>query len=173
MTPIQCRAARALIDWSQQQLADASGVGIVTIRQFEAGAVAPRNATTEAMMNALEKVGVEFLVGNGGGEGARLRAPSFTQVEFLAFLRLYNQSLQKKARHNKKTNLPVFGYALVYHNREGADLMYRGKRLGLVRWHSSEIIFDPPLPKGEAPSLSDDSFNKWLAQAELRDAIGG
>jgi transcriptional regulator with XRE-family HTH domain len=170
MTPIQCRAGRALLDWSQQRLADASGVGIVTIRQFEAGTGIPRNATTEAMMNALEKAGVEFLVGNGGGEGARLRSPSFSLVEFLSFLRLYNQNLRRKARHDKTTNLPVFGYALVYHNRDGADLMFGSKRLGLVRWQNDEIVFDPPLPKGEVPSLSDEVFNRWVVQAEIRDA---
>jgi len=38
----QCRAARGLLDWSQQQLANAANVGIVTVRHFEAGKVDPR-----------------------------------------------------------------------------------------------------------------------------------
>lgn len=124
-------------------------------------------------MNALEKAGVEFLVGNGAGEGARLREPSSSLVEFLSFLRLYNQHLQNKGRHDTTTGLPLFGYALVYHNREGADLMYQGKRLGLVRWRNGKIAFDPPLPQGEKPALSNVSFDGWVAQAELRNAISG
>ena len=42
LTPAQCRAARGLIDWSQMDLAEHAGVGIVTIRQLEAGNHEPR-----------------------------------------------------------------------------------------------------------------------------------
>lgn len=73
ITPAQCRAARALIDWSQQQLADAAKVGVVTIRQFEGGASAPRNATLTVIRAALEAAGVIFVAENGEGPGVRLR----------------------------------------------------------------------------------------------------
>lgn len=73
MTPAQCRAARALLDWSQQQLAEAARVGIVTVRQFEGGASQPRNATLDVMQRALEGAGVIFVAENGGGAGVRLR----------------------------------------------------------------------------------------------------
>lgn len=69
----QCRAARGLLDWSQQRLADAASVGIVTVRHFEAGKVAPRPATLVVIKQALTAAGVEFIEGNGGGEGVRFR----------------------------------------------------------------------------------------------------
>ena len=59
ITPAQCRAARGLIEWSQLELAERAGVGIVTIRQLEAGKHAPRRATLEVVRRALEAVGVE------------------------------------------------------------------------------------------------------------------
>jgi DNA-binding transcriptional regulator YiaG len=73
ITPSQCRAARGILDWSQQQLADAAGVGVVTVRQFEGGAAQPRRATLEVVRRALEAAGVEFIPENGGGAGVRLR----------------------------------------------------------------------------------------------------
>lgn len=73
MTPSQCRAARALLDWSQQQLAEVAKVGIVTVRLFEAGQTEPRNATLTVMQQALEAAGVQFIPENGGGAGVRLR----------------------------------------------------------------------------------------------------
>ena len=77
MTPAQCRAARALVQWSQQQLADAAKVGVVTVRQFESAASEPRNSTLEVMERALAAAGVIFQ-GNGemvaGGPGVRLKA---------------------------------------------------------------------------------------------------
>ena len=69
----QCRAARALLDWTQQDLAERAGVGIVTVRQFEAAIHKPRRATIEVIERALETGGVEFIRPNGGGPGVRLR----------------------------------------------------------------------------------------------------
>jgi transcriptional regulator with XRE-family HTH domain len=73
MTPAQCRAARALLDWSQAQLAEVARVGVVTVRQFEGEKAAPRNATLEVLSRALEAAGVEFIAENGGGAGVRLK----------------------------------------------------------------------------------------------------
>ena len=69
----QCRAARSLLDWSQQKLADEAGVGIVTVRQLEAGTHRPRRATLQVVRQCLEAAGVEFIDENGGGVGVRLR----------------------------------------------------------------------------------------------------
>ena len=76
ISPQQCRAARALLDWSQQQLADRANVGIVTIRQLEASVHEPRRATLDVVRRALEAGGVEFIDENGGGPGVRLRKPT-------------------------------------------------------------------------------------------------
>jgi transcriptional regulator with XRE-family HTH domain len=73
ISPMQCRAARALLDWSQQELADHAGVGIVTVRQLEAGVHEPRRATLDVIRRALEVAGVAFIDENGGGAGVRLR----------------------------------------------------------------------------------------------------
>jgi transcriptional regulator with XRE-family HTH domain len=73
ITPEQCRAARALLNWRQEELANEAGVGIVTVRQFEGAAHAPRRATLEVIRRALETAGVQFIEENGGGPGVRLR----------------------------------------------------------------------------------------------------
>jgi transcriptional regulator with XRE-family HTH domain len=77
ITSAQCRAARALIQWSQQQLADAAHVGIVTVRQFEGGVCEPRHATLDVIKRALEAQGVIFQAEGEmtpGGPGVRLPA---------------------------------------------------------------------------------------------------
>jgi transcriptional regulator with XRE-family HTH domain len=75
ITPAHCRAARGLLDWTQQELADKAGVGVVTIRQVEAGVAAPRRATLQVIERAFELAGVELINDNGGGLGVRLRKP--------------------------------------------------------------------------------------------------
>jgi transcriptional regulator with XRE-family HTH domain len=69
----QCRAARGLINWTQEELAAAAQVGIVTVRQFEGEKGSPRSATLAVIRQALEAAGVQFIAQNGGGPGVRLQ----------------------------------------------------------------------------------------------------
>jgi ribosome-binding protein aMBF1 (putative translation factor) len=73
ITPEQCRAARGLLAWSQVELAQKARVGVVTVHQLEAASSQPRRATLDVIRRAFEAAGVEFIDGNGGGPGVRLR----------------------------------------------------------------------------------------------------
>ncbi len=73
MTPAQCRAARGLLNWNQDDLAKAASVSAVTVRNFENEKSAPQRATLGVMRAAIEVAGVEFIAENGGGAGVRLR----------------------------------------------------------------------------------------------------
>jgi transcriptional regulator with XRE-family HTH domain len=73
ITPAQSRAARALLDWSQETLARTSNLGLSTIRDFEKGRRIPTVNNLAAMQHALERAGVEFIAENGGGSGVRFR----------------------------------------------------------------------------------------------------
>ena len=73
VTPAQCRAARGLLGWNQQELARRARVGIVTVHQLEAGLSQPRRATLDVIRRAFEAAGIEFIDENGGGPGVRLR----------------------------------------------------------------------------------------------------
>lgn len=70
--PEQLRAARALIDWTRDDLAAASGVTIRTLARIETGQTEPRTTTMESLVRSLETAGVEFIAENGGGVGVRL-----------------------------------------------------------------------------------------------------
>jgi transcriptional regulator with XRE-family HTH domain len=70
--PAQCRAARALLGWSQGQLAAASKVAVKTIADFERESRKPYERTLADIRRALEAAGVELIAENGG-PGVRLR----------------------------------------------------------------------------------------------------
>lgn len=61
MTPEQCRAARAWLNWAQDALAKAANVGVSTVRDFEAGRRDPTRNNLAAMKAALEGGGISFL----------------------------------------------------------------------------------------------------------------
>ncbi len=77
MTGRQVRAARALLGWPADKLAEASKVGISTIGRAEGmdGGVRMTPANAHAVQSALEAAGVEFIEQNGGGAGVRMKVP--------------------------------------------------------------------------------------------------
>ena len=75
----QCRAARALLDWSAQELADQAGIGVATVRRFEGGS-AVAFSSVEAMIVTLAAAGITFIAAGeaspNGGDGVRLTSTS-------------------------------------------------------------------------------------------------
>jgi hypothetical protein len=70
----QLRAARALVRWSADELAERSRVASATILDAEGedGPISVMAADARATRLALEKAGVEFIAENGGGVAVRL-----------------------------------------------------------------------------------------------------
>ena len=76
ITPRQIRAARSLIGWKQSDLAAASGVSEISVKNIERGATDPRASTLGALQKAFLEAGVVFLDPGDtrdGGPGLRLR----------------------------------------------------------------------------------------------------
>lgn len=73
MTRDQCRAGRALLEWTQDQLSKAAAVSKKTLADFEAGKRTPYDRTLADIERALEAAGLEFIPENGGGAGIRFR----------------------------------------------------------------------------------------------------
>lgn len=71
----QIKAARALLAWSQADLAKASGVSEPTIARLESvdGLLGGRSETSAKIRDALQAGGIIFLPENGDGAGVRLK----------------------------------------------------------------------------------------------------
>ena len=67
MSPEQCRAARNWIEWSQDELAKAAGVGLSTVRDYEKGKRTPIGNNLAAIQRALEGMGISFSENGIGG----------------------------------------------------------------------------------------------------------
>ena len=79
LTASQIRAARALLEWTQPQLAEASGLSMMSIRRMEGPTGPGRSsaANVEAVRRALDEAGVIFLDAGEtltGGPGVRLKS---------------------------------------------------------------------------------------------------
>jgi transcriptional regulator with XRE-family HTH domain len=79
ITAAQMRAARALLNIDQRQLADLSGLSLPTIQRMEGSEDTIRGNVDSLMklIGALEEAGIELIndgaVSHGGGRGVRLK----------------------------------------------------------------------------------------------------
>ena len=72
----EIRAGRALLGWTQLELARAASVGVATVRRLEAAETELRGSveTVWKIQKALEAAGIEFIPAEAGrGPGLRLR----------------------------------------------------------------------------------------------------
>jgi transcriptional regulator with XRE-family HTH domain len=76
MSPAQSRAARALLNWSQERLAEKASLSVTTLRNYERGATEPMANNLAAIQAALASAGIDLIDENGGGEGVRFRKPA-------------------------------------------------------------------------------------------------
>jgi transcriptional regulator with XRE-family HTH domain len=75
---LQIRAARALLGWSQQRLADEAGVSAITVKRLEGSdeVFQARCETVMKIKGAVEAAGVVFRAGEDGLiHGVSLRKP--------------------------------------------------------------------------------------------------
>jgi transcriptional regulator with XRE-family HTH domain len=90
----QIRAARALLNWSQERLAGEAGVGATTVRDIESQRRPTDTGAMRQLRRAFENAGVRFVSGAAdGGAGVRfvagrphlIRQPEMTKWDGLHF----------------------------------------------------------------------------------------
>lgn len=76
VTSAQVRMARAALNWTVRDLAEAAGIHRNTVTNIEVGRYGGDPKTLETIEKTLRRAGVEFIDENGGGAGVRLRKPN-------------------------------------------------------------------------------------------------
>lgn len=72
ITPGQCRAARALLDITQGELAERAGCGLSTVVDFEKSRRDVSLPAVRGIQKALERSGIEFITRDRIGVGVCL-----------------------------------------------------------------------------------------------------
>jgi transcriptional regulator with XRE-family HTH domain len=73
ITGPQCRAARALVEWTIEQVSERSGIDPGVIADFERKITDPGADAKRRLLEALVAGGAVFIWENGGGVGVRLK----------------------------------------------------------------------------------------------------
>lgn len=69
ITTAQIRGARGILNWSQSDLSERTGISATSIGSIENGQSTPRDSTLKNIRKSLEDAGIEFI----GTDGIRLR----------------------------------------------------------------------------------------------------
>ena len=85
LSPEMSRAARALLRWEAEKLAAAAGLSLSTVQRFEHGGIV-RAPSVDAMLNALQGAGLEFIAAGGRSldSGPGLRTMPMPEPEVAA-----------------------------------------------------------------------------------------
>ncbi|MDB5455085.1 MAG: XRE-family transcriptional regulator [Caulobacter sp.] len=76
LAPSQCRGARGLLGWSQEELADRATVSRSTVKDFETERHGLHPGTERLLIDAIETGGVALIAADEAGPGVRLRRPT-------------------------------------------------------------------------------------------------
>lgn len=74
------RAGRALLGWSQQDLADRAGVQRLVVARYENGTQTPRPRNMDQLIEAFAQAGVEEVVREDGAVGVVIRSAALAQL---------------------------------------------------------------------------------------------
>jgi transcriptional regulator with XRE-family HTH domain len=109
ITVKQIKAARGLLDWTQDDLAKKSGIALTTINNLERYVGAPRKFTLDTLRMTFEREGVEFTE----GPGVRL-SENIINIEVFdgheAPIRLLNDRLETLMAQGEKEFLAHLGH---------------------------------------------------------------
>jgi transcriptional regulator with XRE-family HTH domain len=163
----QMKAARALLGWSQSDLARNSGISEPTVKRLEAaeGEVGGRTETGDKLRSALEAGGVEFIAENGGGAGVRLKssAPRLSRRRLLDALTAFARHHLPRAAEQARVRDLRFVVA------GSQATLYQGDRaIGLVTVRANEVSFSPELPtgrSGDGSDVTEDDLWNWVIAA--------
>jgi transcriptional regulator with XRE-family HTH domain len=169
-TPAQCRAARALIGWSQDQLANASKVAKATIANFETGDRAPYARTLADIRGAFEAAGVDFTNGDHPGVQLQRQTPGEIPMTPEIFGLLMQRFHALQFAHLSEnlatywTGLPAEKLQLGWNHSE-AILFSDKTEIGRITLSDGKLAFTPELPKSAIASVEIDRLWNWVMES--------
>ncbi len=162
ITTAQIRGARGILNWSQQDLAQRTGISATSIGSIENGQTTPRESTLSTIRKTLENGGIEFI----GLDGVRLRTGDvrvFTgQQGYLDFFNDVYETLSKKPGLVRASNVDERQF-VQWHGEHGAEHLKKMESL-----KSKNVTYKFLICEGDDYfPASDYAEYKWLPQSQF------
>lgn len=170
-TPSLCRSARALLGWTIEQLAAASGVGVSTIISFEAGQRVPMRSNHAALERAFTDAGVLFLEADlESGRGLKLTKTTEALRDILLIGALNEPQPRREERAKKRiaqfcVDSTAFYESFYGRDRDNAERVRsdKGKLRDCV---DREIALRSRLRWDDEPTRFLEPVSDWLHESK-------
>lgn len=98
ITTAQIRGARGILNWSQQDLAQRTGISATSIGSIENGQTTPRESTLSTIRKTLENAGIEFI----GGDGVRVKNSDVTILKGIDGFKTFSFDVYETLKVDKR-----------------------------------------------------------------------
>lgn len=159
----QCRAGRALLNWSQDELAMNAQVARTTVTEFESNYRTPMRQNLLAIQSAIEAAGIEFITDNGGGVGVRFRK---VEIEYSRNVKTDAHKLMLKVRYRGHPYTVAIPYEII-DNMDRSNYK-TDKAFGKALERKFPIYLRAAEDKIVAGSISDRDY-VWLTREDFPD----
>lgn len=156
ITTAQIRGARGILNWSQSDLAERTGISATSIGSIENGQTSPRASTMTQIRRAFESSGIEFLPGSG----IRLKNES---IEILEGPDSIDDLLDDIYGTLSTTGGEVMIYGLEEKTDPGTE-EHRKIKKHLDRILAANITERIILKKGDRNFMAPKEFYRWIDQ---------
>jgi transcriptional regulator with XRE-family HTH domain len=154
ITTAQIRGARGILNWSQADLAEQTGISATSIGSIENGISTPRANTLATIQRAFEDSGIEFLPASG----VRLR-------DELILVKEGPEALDGLLDDIYKSLLEKGGEVMIFGLEEKVDTHteeYKKIRKHLDRILSANITERIILREGDTNFMAPEEFYRWI-----------
>lgn len=104
ITIAQIRGARGILNWSQQDLAQRTGISATSIGSIENGQTTPRASTLDTIRKTLEISGIEFV----GLDGLKRKSAEITILKDIDGFHTFSFDLYETLRNDNRTVLQAY-----------------------------------------------------------------
>jgi transcriptional regulator with XRE-family HTH domain len=154
VTTAQIRGARGILNWSQADLAERTGISATSIGSIENGVSTPRANTLATIQRAFEEAGIEFLPASG----VRLR-------DELILVKEGPEALDNLLDDIYKSLLEKGGEVMIYGLEEKIDPSaeeHKKIKKHLDRILSANITERIILREGDTNFMAPEEFYRWI-----------
>lgn len=166
ITAAQCRAARALLNWSQPNLAERCDVHVQTISNFEKESSTPSKTTLEKISATLENANIQLI----GSDGVRIKSSSFAHYTGQAgYIEFYHDIYKTMNQHGG--NIYVCNVnEVVFTDWLGEEETLLHKRRMVEIWKKKPFTFQILIEEGDTNfAITEVAQYKWTQKAHFSD----